>query len=81
VSSFEVFPYFWLGLVAFGCIGWLLKGVHELRAGVARWSWWGGEQITRSDDPFHYWFTIVGDFVGAIMFAVMFWLGLDMLRW
>ena len=81
MNSFAVFPYFWLTLVAFGCLGWLVKGVHDIRTGEARWAWWGGEKLNRTDDSFYYWFTVAGDFSGAIVFAFMFWFGLDMLKW
>ncbi|WP_431847404.1 hypothetical protein [Allosphingosinicella sp.] len=40
-----------------------------------------GEKVDRADDPFHYWWTVVGDFLGVAAAGFMFWFGLDMLRW
>ena len=80
MSSADAFSYFWLGGVGLMGLMCLAKAIHELRSGVARWHWMG-EKVERADDPFHYWWTVVGDFFGVAAAGFMFWFGLDMLHW
>ncbi|HEY0327018.1 MAG TPA: hypothetical protein VGC46_13715 [Allosphingosinicella sp.] len=80
MNSFDAFAYFWLGGVAFIGMLCLAKAVRDLRAGEARWRLMG-DKITRADDPFYYWLSVISDLFGVVVTGFMFWFGLDMLRW
>jgi hypothetical protein len=80
VEGFDFFSYFWLaGVVFIGGYN-LAWGVREIRTGVARMGRWGTE-FARAEQPFEYWMTIIGRFAGVVVAVVMFFFGLQMLRW
>jgi hypothetical protein len=79
-EHFDLFPYMWLGFVATFSIVNLVWAFYEYRRGVARWGW-SGARYERSEEPFYYWLSVGGRFLGFIFGCGMFWMGLDMLNW
>lgn len=79
-SHFDIFPYFWLTLVAgIGAVN-LVWAYYEFRRGEARWGWMGA-RYSRNEEPFYYWLAVGGHFVAFVVACFMFWMGLDMLNW
>lgn len=79
-SHLDIFPYFWLTLVAGFGVTNLVWAYYEFRRGVARWGW-AGARYSRAEEPFYYWMAVGGRFFGFVVACFMFWFGLGMLNW
>jgi len=80
VNRFDIFPYFWLGVVTLIGTMNVAWAVNDLRVGSARFSWMS-TRASREEEPFEFWMAVLGKFAGGIVACVMFYLGLDMLNW
>ena len=76
----DIFPYFWLALVAFMAGFQLVWVIRDLKAGNTKLSWMSA-RLTREDDPFEFRMAIVMKFVGIVVACFMFAFGLQMLKW
>lgn len=80
MKNFDIFPYFWLAMVALIGIGNVTWAINDLRVGSARMSWISS-RAERSQELFEFWMAVIGKFAAGIFTAVMFYMGLDMLKW
>lgn len=76
----DLFPYFWLFMVAFiGAVN-LVWARYEYKRGEARWGW-AGAKYSRAEEPFYFWMLVGGRFFGFVVACFMFYFGLEMLTW
>ena len=76
----DVFPHFWLSMVAIMGTVSLFWSINDLKTGSARLSW-HSDRVTRADEPFEFWIAAGGKLLGFVVAIFMFTMGLEMLDW
>lgn len=71
----NVFPYFWLTVIAFVGLSNLIAGIYELRRGRT-YSIMHPLSHSKEEEPFYFWMNVAGRFAMFAMGCFMFAMGL-----